>query len=322
MPINAQTIINRAFRDLGVTAQNENPSASEAIDALARLNEMVESWANQPLTIPCVNRAVFPVVSNQSTYTIGPGGDFDTVRPLSLQGAGLLQNAEPLTYTITDADTAANTLTIAGDQTAFFTPGAPFTVTGSTGNNGIYTVRSATFGTQTVIVPLEVVRDDTTDGTIAIATASSPVEIPIGVMTDDTYQSLVLKNLSGTMFTNVYLNQTYPLATIFLSPTPNTAINNLVLYLLQQLTEFAGLTTDYDFPQGYVSAFEWNLAEVLIPSYAVSSPLIVSMVTRNAMKYLANIKRTNTKPVDIVNDAAYLRGNRQGIYNIFSDTGG
>jgi hypothetical protein len=131
----------------------------------------------------------------------------------------------------------------------------------------------------------------------------------------------VLKQLTGTMFTNVYFNATYPLATIFLSPTPNIADNDLVLYLEQQLSQFVDLTTEYAFPQGYDEMLEYQLGTRLITPYGVPSD-IAADVRGMAMSALANIKRTNTKMVDIGNDAAYLTGHRNGIYNIFSDTGG
>lgn len=322
MPVSAQELLNRAFDDLGVKAENQVMSPTMAMDGLRRLNSMVSAWANQPLTIPFINRQVFPVTSGQNTYTMGPGGAWDTLRPLYLTGAGLLLNASQQDFTITDADVALNTLTVAGDQTGVFQPGLTFLLTGSTGNNGTYTIVSSVYGTQTTIAPLETVRDDTTNGTISMATASNPVEIPRPILTDEQYQSIQLKQQTSNQFTGVYFNQTYPLATVSLWPTPTTADNSLVIYSVSQLAAFADLTTLYSFPPGYEEALEYNVAVRLIAPYAVSNQTVVADVRGMATLALANIKRVNTKMSDLSTDASVLTHDRHFQYNIQTGTFG
>lgn len=87
---NAQAVIVDAFLDLGIFAPGESIPDEHAQFAFRTLNRLVSQLATQPLTFPFTNREVFPVVSGQSTYTIGPGGDFNTVRPASITAAGLL----------------------------------------------------------------------------------------------------------------------------------------------------------------------------------------------------------------------------------------
>jgi hypothetical protein len=58
------------------------------------------------------------------------------------------------------------TFTVAGDKTTIFVAGTVFTVTGSTGNDGTYTVVSSAFGAATVITVTEVVASAVGDGTI------------------------------------------------------------------------------------------------------------------------------------------------------------
>ncbi|TFH09129.1 MAG: hypothetical protein E4H14_05030 [Candidatus Thorarchaeota archaeon] len=59
-----------------------------------------------------------------------------------------------------------STLTIAGDWTQNFNPGYKFTITGSTGNDGVWTVQSSVFGAATVITIKETLPDATVDGII------------------------------------------------------------------------------------------------------------------------------------------------------------
>lgn len=86
----ARDLIARALRSIGGLAAGETPSGAEELDAYATLNDLVDAWATQRLTIYQVCRQVFPLVNGQGTYTIGVGGEFDHARPLWIDHAGLL----------------------------------------------------------------------------------------------------------------------------------------------------------------------------------------------------------------------------------------
>lgn len=72
----AQDIISKALLLAGVIAEEEQPSAAQIQNGLNRFNDMLDSWSADRLMVFTVQRAVFPLTSQQ-TYTIGPGGDFD-----------------------------------------------------------------------------------------------------------------------------------------------------------------------------------------------------------------------------------------------------
>lgn len=59
-------------------------TASETQDGLDSLNEMLASWANDPLNIYKVTNENFVSTGNQ-VITMGPGGDWDTDRPIKIQ---------------------------------------------------------------------------------------------------------------------------------------------------------------------------------------------------------------------------------------------
>ena len=92
---NAYSVVQAALADIGVVSLEEGnvPSAAQAQDGLNRLNAMISLFQTNNLTIPFVAREVFDLVANQTSYTIGTGGDFDTTRPLSILGASLLLTA-------------------------------------------------------------------------------------------------------------------------------------------------------------------------------------------------------------------------------------
>lgn len=71
-------LIKSAFRKIGATTFNEAPDSNEAQDALSTLNQMIESWSSDSLTIYERTRESFSL-TGASSYTVGSGGDFDTV---------------------------------------------------------------------------------------------------------------------------------------------------------------------------------------------------------------------------------------------------
>src|ERR1051326_4591129 len=147
----ARTVIQLAYEDVGVFQAGEAVPPAQAQTALQRLNAFINQCQTQEFTFPFIARQVLPIASLQSTYTIGPGGDFDVDRPVSINGAGLLLQLSIGTFAITGVDRTAGTFTVAGDQTGSFLSGSDAIVTGSTGNDGSYTIVSAVFGTATTI---------------------------------------------------------------------------------------------------------------------------------------------------------------------------
>lgn len=86
----ARDLIRRALRLGGVIAAGETPSAEELNDSLADLNDMLDSFSNENLMIYANSIEQFPLINGQKTYGMGPSGDFDTVRPMGIDGVGLI----------------------------------------------------------------------------------------------------------------------------------------------------------------------------------------------------------------------------------------
>jgi hypothetical protein len=76
--------INRALRLLGVLAEEETPSAAMAQDALVSLNQMIESWSIERLSVFNTIDQVFNWPAGSLTQTLGPIGTFVGVRPTLL----------------------------------------------------------------------------------------------------------------------------------------------------------------------------------------------------------------------------------------------
>jgi len=80
----ARDIIKKAMQKIGVLVKSEAPSDDEADDALASLNQLIESWSNDSSCI--ISRAweSFPLTGGVSTYTMSSGLTFNTVRPIKI----------------------------------------------------------------------------------------------------------------------------------------------------------------------------------------------------------------------------------------------
>ena len=79
--------INRALRLLGVLAEGETPSASVSQDALMALNQMIDSWNTERLSVFCTQDQVFTWPAGEYIRTLGPSGDFVGLRPVLLDDA-------------------------------------------------------------------------------------------------------------------------------------------------------------------------------------------------------------------------------------------
>src|SRR6185295_10389069 len=125
MSLTAQAVIDGAADLCNIKAVGEDLTADDYVDCRRRLNNFVKLLNNQSLISAFVAREVWPLVADQGTYTIGPGGNFDTTRPFTLEGAAILQNPTiSSAHALTAASPTNGTFTVATDLTDEFTSGA------------------------------------------------------------------------------------------------------------------------------------------------------------------------------------------------------
>ena len=79
--------INGALRLLGVLAEGETPSAETSQDALMALNQMLDSWNTERLSVFSTQDQVFTWPASQRSRTLGPTGDFVGNRPILVDDA-------------------------------------------------------------------------------------------------------------------------------------------------------------------------------------------------------------------------------------------
>ena len=83
----AGDIINGSLRLLGVLAEGETPSADTSNDALVAMNQMIDSWNTERLSVYATQDQVFTWPAGQLSRTFGPTGDFIGNRPILVDDA-------------------------------------------------------------------------------------------------------------------------------------------------------------------------------------------------------------------------------------------
>ena len=87
MTTSAGDQINGALRLIGQLAEGETPSAATSADALTALNQMLDSWSAERLSVFSTQDQVFTWPASTKSRTIGPTGDFVGNRPVLLDDA-------------------------------------------------------------------------------------------------------------------------------------------------------------------------------------------------------------------------------------------
>ena len=80
--VTAGDLINGTLRLLGVLAEGEVPSAETAQDALSAMQQMIESWNTERLSVFSTQDQVFLWPAGLLSRTLGPTGDFVGNRPV------------------------------------------------------------------------------------------------------------------------------------------------------------------------------------------------------------------------------------------------
>ena len=93
--------INSALRLIGQLAEAETPSAATSQDALAALNQMIDSWNTERLAVFSTQDQVFSWPPNVLSRTLGPSGDFVGNRPILLDDSTyFIDTASGISYGI------------------------------------------------------------------------------------------------------------------------------------------------------------------------------------------------------------------------------
>lgn len=80
-------LIKSSLRLITVIGAGENMTADDAVDGLATLNQMLESWYADGAVIYSSSQDSKALTAGNPTYTMGPSGDINTTRPTRITSA-------------------------------------------------------------------------------------------------------------------------------------------------------------------------------------------------------------------------------------------
>ena len=83
-PTTALTLIEDALGLTNSVGQDQTLTNDEVSDCLRVFNDVLENWSTQKLAVYGQANQTFNTVANQATYTIGVGGNWNTVRPVRI----------------------------------------------------------------------------------------------------------------------------------------------------------------------------------------------------------------------------------------------
>jgi hypothetical protein len=89
----ALDLIADAAENLGIIDPLQALSSNEIAGGLRRLNEMLESWSNEALSVYALLQENFATVAATASYTIGSGATWSTTRPLRIESAFIRSNS-------------------------------------------------------------------------------------------------------------------------------------------------------------------------------------------------------------------------------------
>ena len=292
-------IISRAMKDIGALASGEQPTPEEAQDAFEMLNDMLDQWSNEDMMVYNFTEIIFPVVSGQTQYTIGPTGDIGSNFTGSVAG-------DILTITAVNSGSVTLNQEISGTGIANGTKIISF-LTGAGGvinAPGTYKLNRSMTAASTTISgfyqkPLGInsafVRVNTTQDGQPIANGG--LDYPVACIGLDQYQLIGLKTLNGPWPKALYYNPGDVLGNVFVWPNP--AQGEMHLFTQTIFTRFEDLYETLAIPQGYSMALRWCLAERLLPMFGKTNATQIAMINAYAGQAKATVKRTNMQPAPV-----------------------
>ena len=292
-------IISRSLKDIGALEAGETPTADATQDAFEMLNDLLDQWSNENMMVYYQTEIIFPVVSGQTQYTIGPGGQIGAIFTGSISGTTLTVTAIA-SGAIAVGQTLSGTGITAGTTITGFLTGAG----GNVNEIGTYTVSLSQTAASTSInayyqrptaINSAFVRINTNSNGVPIINGG--LDYPVAVLGIDQYEMIGLKTLSGPWPKAIYYQPTELLGNIFVWPNPSQG--ELHLFCDTQFAKFMTLTNTISLPPGFNMALRWCLAERLMPMYGKTNTTQIAMINALSGQSKATLKRTNMKPAPV-----------------------
>lgn len=261
----ATEIVNRALRNLGVLAQEETPAAAELQDGLEALNVMVKTWQVEGINLWKQEDLILWLVKGQTKYTLGTDHAATTWVRTTLSAAAA-SGAGTLTVSsisgISNLDNVGIVLddgTLQWDTVNGAPSGSTVTLTGTLNDD-------AASGNQVWAYTTKAVRPLRVD--LPRRRDSSVQDVPIFTVSRQEYFDTPNKTTQSRPV-NVYYDPQLLGGEVHLWPAPETVNDTILLSAKMPIEDFDSLVNTPDFPQEWLNALSWGLAEEMALEYEV-----------------------------------------------------
>ncbi len=281
--LNRNELIYSALRVLSALEEGETPTAAQIEDAAQALNLMILSWQNDEIGLWLEQRATLFLVKGQQEYKLGPSGDHATLTPIR---TALATPASRGTTAITV--TAGSPLREADQIGVYLSSGSLqwTTINGAPVDNVVQLaepLREAALldapvyaYTAKIQRPLEIfeARLRYEDGN----------EHPIFMDSRQDYVNLTIKSETGEPVQGYYDPQLTN-GLFYSWPTADDEREQIVFSMKARFQDFDTATDNAQFPDQWLNALRWKLAEELIAEYDVPADRKQFIVAKAQMEY-------------------------------------
>lgn len=140
-----------------------------------------------------------------------------------------------------------------------------------------------------------------TDARLKVTTSTPNYELNIDILELDEWKDITQKTTTSNIPMAIYVDYSYPLATIKVYPVPSSA-ESLILNSQKLITSFATAATSASLPPGWLRALEYNLAVEIASEYGLEPSMMVQKIaleSKNSLK--RKYKRTRILQNDMAN---------------------
>jgi hypothetical protein len=292
----AVDLITGALREIKVLAAGETARAEDAADSLQVLNDLLESWSIDHLTVWAVVENILSFTAGQYQYLIGnpDGGTFSGTAVLAsntLSGVTVPANLV-IGGTVYDNKNGGQNLIPASTTVLAFDPiGGTVTMSNNAlaNSSGADVVTFTTPGDFAIPRPLRI----TNSFTRITASGSTGLDYPIDFEGGrDRYTAIGLKGIQAPWPVVGWYNPTFPLGNVYFYPNPS-GFGELHLFTDTIFSDFQTVTQAVNLPPGYARAIKTNLALELASQFG-KQPSAILM--KRAAESLAMVKALNANP--------------------------
>jgi len=296
-------IISRALKDIGALEAGETPTPEAAQDAFEMLNDLIDQWSNEDMMVYNTTEIIFPLISGQVQYTIGPtpstANFIGSVFTGSISG-NILTVTGITSGAIAQGQTLKGTGIIPGTKIVQFLTGAG----GNVNEVGTYQLNISyaspvasesitAYYQKPLFIDQAYVRVNTQSNGQVVQNGG--LDYQVAILALENYNQIGLKTLNGPWPKALYYNPNAETGNVFVWPNP--AQGEMHMFSSTIFSNYEGLYDTIVLPQGYSMALRWCLAERLMPMYGKASQIQIGMIQGYAAQAKSTIKRNNMMPI-------------------------